>query len=277
VIVAALVSLICLIAASPASGAIKCQFQPAKRLLVVDSTEKNLLGGEAELVRAGEGIVVSNEETGRRVDCHGAPTVTNTDRVKLRALGLSSITIALSGGPFDPIEMTAGGGGLVIVSGGPAADHFSYVTAAGRSGLNLDAGLDEDIDLFTPDPRTLLIAEGGGGADTIDVPDRTRIEVQERGGPGNDDLSALGAGSSGAIIEGDSGADQILGSPGDDIITPGSGADQVQAEGGADEVKNPPVRSKDSIECGGGHDLVVQRDPFDRLRSCETVRPFPFA
>jgi Ca2+-binding RTX toxin-like protein len=275
---AAAVPVLCLIAASSASGAIKCQFQPAKRLLVVDSTEKNLLGGEAELVRFGDGIVVSNEETGRRVDCHGTPTVSNTDRIKLRALGLSSITIALSGGPFEPIEMTAGGGGLVIVSGGPAADHFSYVSAAGRSGLSLDPGPDEeDIDLLTPDPRTLLIAEGGGGADTIDVPERTRIEVQERGGPGNDDLSALGAGSSGVIIEGDSGADQILGSPGEDIITPGSGPDQVQAEGGADEIKNPPDRSKDSIECGGGHDLVVQRDPFDRLRSCETVRPFPFA
>ena len=274
---AAVVPVLCLIAASSASGAIRCQFKPAKRLLVVESLEKHLLGGEAELVRVGEGIVVSNEETGHRVDCHGSPTVTNTDRIKLRALGLSSITIALSGGPFEPIVMTAGGGGLVIVSGGPAADHFSYVTAAGKSGLSLDAGLNEDIDLLTPDPRTLLIAEGGGGADTIDVPDRTRIEVQERGGPGNDDLSALGAGSSGAIIEGDSGADQILGSPGEDIITPGSGPDQVQAEGGADEIKNPPDRSRDSIECGGGHDLVVQRDPFDQLRSCETFRPEPFA
>ena len=274
---AAFVPVLCLIAAGSASAAIKCQFQPAKRLLVVESLEKNLLGGEAELVRVGEGIVVSNEETGRRVDCHGTPTVSNTDRIKLRALGLSSITIALSGGSFEPIEMSAGGGGLVIVSGGPAADHFSYVTAAGQSGLNFDAGLNEDIDLLTPDPRTLLIAEGGGGADTIDVPDRTRIEVQERGGPGNDVLSALGAGSSGAIIEGDSGADQILGSPGEDIITPGSGPDQVQAEGGADEIKNPPDRSEDSIECGGGHDLVVQRDPFDQLRSCETFRPEPFA
>ncbi len=277
-ILVGVVPVLCLIAASSASGAIKCRYQPAKRLLLVESLEKHLLGGEAELLRVGEGIVVSNEETGRRVDCHGAPSVSNTDRIKLRALGLSSITIALSGGPFEPIKMTAGGGGLVIVSGGPGADHFSYVTAAGRSGLSLDPGPDNaEIDLFTPDPRTLLIADGGGGPDTIDVPDRTRIEVQERGGPGNDDLSALGAGSSGAIIEGDSGADQILGSPGDDIITPGSGADEVQAEGGADEIKNPPDRSRDSIECGGGHDLVVQRDPFDRLRSCETVRPFPFA
>ena len=228
-------------------------------------------------MRVGDGIVVSNEETGHRVDCQGSPTVANTDRIKLRALGLSSITIALSGGSFEPIEMTAGGGGLVIVSGGPAADHFSYVTAAGKSGLNLDAGLNEDIDLLTPDPRTLLIAEGGGGADTIDVPDRTRIEVQERGGPGNDVLSAVGAGSSGAIIEGDSGADQILGSPGDDIITPGSGPDQVQAEGGADEIKNPPDRSEDSIECGGGHDLVVQRDPSTASAPARRSGPSPFA
>ena len=189
---AAVVPVLCLIAAGSASGAIKCQFQPAKRLLVVESLEKHLLGGEAELVRVGEGIVVSNEETGHRVDCHGSPTVTNTDRIKLRALGLSSITIALSGGPFEPIEMTAGGGGLLIVSGGAEADHFSYLTASGgQSGLDLNpAPDDEDIDLLTPDPRTLLlIAEGGDGADTIDV-QRARIEVQERGGPGNDELSA---------------------------------------------------------------------------------------
>ena len=142
---AAAVPVLCLIAASSASGAIKCQFQPAKRLLVVESLEKNLLGGEAELVRVGEGIVVSNEETGHRVDCHGSPTVTNTDRIKLRALGLSSITIALSGGTFEPIVMTAGGGGLVIVSGGAEADHFSYLTAGGgQSGLDLNPGPDEE-------------------------------------------------------------------------------------------------------------------------------------
>ena len=119
---------------------------PAREtLLVVESLEKHLLGGEAELVRVGEGIVVSNEETGHRVDCHGSPTVTNTDRIKLRALGLSSITIALSGGPFEPIVMTAGGGGLVIVSGGAAADHFSYLTASGgQSGLDLNPAPEEE-------------------------------------------------------------------------------------------------------------------------------------
>jgi Ca2+-binding RTX toxin-like protein len=202
---------------------------------------------------------------------------------------LTSVAISLKGGPFAPgatpeadgapeIEITLRGRGGGILSGSPGADHFSYMSAGGQSGLNLDSSpTDQDIDLITPDHRTFLVADAGPGADTIDVLNRPKVEVQERGGPGDDVLSAVGDGSLGAILEGDEGADQIVGSAGDDIITPGPGADLVRAEGGADEIKNPPDRGRDSIDCGGGRDLVVERDRIDRLRACETVRPTPFA
>ncbi len=285
-IAAAVIPALLLIAAQSASAGIRCRFDPATRLLSVDAVEKNLIGAEAELQRAGDRIRVTDEFSEHRIECHGSPTVTNTDRIKLRVVGVSSISVSLTGGPFAPgatpepdasseIEFTVRGGGLAILSGGTEADHFSYATVAGQSGINLDPGPEDgDIDFLTPDPRTLFIADGGPGPDTIDVLERPKVEVQERGGPGGDSLSA--AGSPEAILEGDSGADQIIGSAGDDIITPGPGADLVQAEGGSDEIKNPRDRSRDSIECGGGADLVVERDPPDRLRSCETVRASPF-
>jgi hypothetical protein len=291
VIVTAVVSAALSMAATSASAAIRCGYDPATRVLSVYATEgAAYLGSEAELERVGDRIEVSDSFSGHRVKCHGSPTVTNTDRIKLRSLGfLSSVEISLAGGPFAPgatpeadgsseIEFTLAGRGGATVTGGPEADHFSYVTEGGRSGINLDPGPegnDTDIDLVTADPRTLLIVDGGPGPDTIDVLDRPRVEVQARGGPGDDSLSAVGDASLGAILEGEEGADQIVGSAGEDIIRPGPGPDLVRAEGGADEIWNPPDRSRDSIECGGGDDLVFEREPRDRLRSCESVRPDP--
>jgi RTX calcium-binding nonapeptide repeat (4 copies) len=286
VIVAAVAPALFLVAAHSASAGISCRYDPAKHLLSVGAIEKNLIGAEAGLRRVGDRIRVTDDFSGHRINCHGSPTVTNTDRIKLRAVGVSSNSVSLAGGPFAPgatpeldgspeIEFTVSGGGLAVLSGGPGADHFSYTTVAGRSGISLNPGPeDEDIDFLTPDPRTLFIADGGPGPDTIDVLQRPRVEVQERGGPGNDSLSA--AGSPHAILEGDEGADRLIGGAGNDIITPGTGADLVQAEGGFDEIKNAPDRSPDSIDCGAGPDLVVERESRDRLRSCETVRPSPF-
>ncbi len=284
-------SALLLIAAHPASAAIKCRYDSGSGVLSVSVGEqKSYLGSEAELRRVGDRIRVRDDFSGHGVKCQGSPTVTNTDRIKLDTSGfLTSVEISLKGGPFAPgatpeadaspeIEITLRGRGAAILSGGPGADHFSYMTAGGQSGLNLDPGpVDQDIDLLTPDRRTFFVAEGGPGADTIDVLNRPKLEVQERGGPGDDILSAVGDGALGAIFEGDEGADQITGSAGDDIITPGTGADLVQAEGGSDEIKNSPDRDRDSIDCGGGGDIVVERDRADRLRSCETVRPSPFA
>jgi Ca2+-binding RTX toxin-like protein len=291
IVAAASCAALLLIAAHPASAAIKCRYDPGARVLSVTASEqKSYLGSEAELQRVGDRIRVKDDFSGHRIGCKGSPTVTNTDRIKLGTLGfLTSVEISLKGGPFAPgatpeadaspeIEITLRGRGAAILSGGPGADHFSYMTAGGQSGLNVDPGPgDQDVDLLTPDSRTFFIAEGGAGADTIDVLNRPKLEVQERGGPGDDSLSTVGDGSLGAIIEGDEGADRIVGSAGDDIITPGAGADQVQAEGGSDEIKNAIDGGSDSIDCGAGDDIVVERDRADRLRGCEAVRPTPFA
>lgn len=290
-IVAAVVPALLLIAAHPASAAIKCRYDPGTHVLSVSvSEQKSYLGSEGELRRVGERISVKDDFSGRRVKCQGSPTVTNTDRIKVNTSGfLTSVEISLEGGPFAPgatpeadaspeIEITLRGRGAAILTGGAGPDHFTYMSAGGQSGLNLDPGAtDQDIDLLTPDHRTFFVAEGGPGADTIDVLNRPKLEVQERGGPGDDILSAAGDGSLGAIIEGDEGADEIVGSAGDDTITPGAGADQVEAEGGSDEIKNPADKGRDAIDCGAGDDLVVERDRADRLRSCESVRPTPFA
>src|SRR5262249_30473541 len=127
-----MISVLVLIAADSASAAIQCGFDPTTRTFSVSATEEgSLTGTEAELRRVGEGIVVSDKESGHRVICQGSPTVTNTDLIKLRPKGfLTGTFVSLIGGPFAPgaspepdasseIEFTVTGRGSAGVSGGP--------------------------------------------------------------------------------------------------------------------------------------------------------------
>lgn len=279
-----------------ASAAVMCRYNATTRVLSVTATGEvvNATGGAdfaATILRVGTGISVSVPEA--RVDCHGSPSVTNTDHIKAIARGLGSVDINLSGGPFAPgatlepdtsseIEFTVGGDSIVRVVGGPRADHFRYTTAPGGDGLNLNPGPDDqDVDVIAPnpesEPETSFIAEGGPGPDTIDVVGRPKVDVFADGGSGNDTLSARGARFFGPILVGKiliggSGRDRIIGSPSFDLISPGSGADLVKAKGGSDEIDMRPDKSRDRIDCDNGHDKVVKPDPFDRLRSCERVK-----
>jgi len=89
-------------------------------------------------------------------------------------------------------------------------------------------------------------------------------------------LSAAGAGPEGAIVEDDSGADQNIGSPGNDIVKPGRGPDTVNAEAGDDEIALSADGAADMLDRGSGADLVIQRDAVDSLFGCERVRRKPF-
>jgi hypothetical protein len=259
----------------------------------VTAFERGFIEGEAVLRRVGDQISVS-EFLGPRINCHGSPTVTNTDRVKIIAKGpLASVDINLSGGSFAPgatpdpgssseIEFTIGEDGFVFLHGGSEADHFRYMTAKGQSGLNLNAGPeDEDADVLVQDPEVNLIVEGGQGPDTIDVLGRPRVDVDAEGNQGNDSLIARhGDGVlGGVILDGGSGGDRIIGGPLADDITPGYGPDVVKARGGADRMVMWPDKVRDRIGCGPGQDRVYRElssgppaDPFDRLRSCERVK-----
>lgn len=281
--------------AQSASAAVKCQYDPGTQALSVTANEKGLLVEEPTLHRVGEQIRVS-EFFGPRVNCHGNPTVTNTDQITLRARGVSEITIGLGGGPLAPgatpepdgsseIEIVAlGGSGTFWLNGGPGADHFRYMSEAGQSGLDLNAGPgDEDVDLFVPSPRTEVFVEGRGGPDTIDVVAPVDVEVAAFGEGGNDTLIGGTTGTAGeftgGLLEGGKGRDRIVGSPLFDFILPGPGADVVKAEGGSDAIQMSPDKRRDRIDCGGGRDVVggpragkPPGDPRDRFRGCEHVQ-----
>lgn len=282
----ALTLLVLGLSAPPASAAVKCRYNATSHALSVTATESGLTEGEAVLSRVGDQISVS-ESLGPGVYCHGSPTVTNTDSIKVIAAGsLSSATISLSGGPFAPgaspesdssseIELTVGGEGFIFLIGGPNADHFRYMTAEGRSGLNLDSGPgDRDIDLFVSHPgfAFILSVDGGEGPDTIDVVGHPKLLAEADGGDGNDTLIARGAGPLGSILSGGPGRDLLIGGPAFDLFHPDGGADVVRSLGGSDAIEMQPDKRRDSVDCGGGQDKVIRPDPFDRLRSCERVK-----
>jgi hypothetical protein len=276
---------------------IRCEYNPDTRVLSV-SVRDSALGEELVLRRAGSQIHVS-EFLGPQVNCHGTPTITNTDLIKLRARGPNEIALDLFKGPFAPgatpepdgsseIEIRASGReGTFWLEGGPAAEHFRYMSSSGQNGLNLNTGPgDEDIDLLLP-PKAELYVDGRRGSDTIDVVPPVDLEVAASGGRGNDTLLSnatedVGEFFSGSLLEGGKGRDRIVGSPLFDYILPGPGADIVEAEGGSDAIGTQLDKRRDRIDCGSGNDAVGSErrgaavDPFDQVRRCEYVqRPSP--
>jgi Ca2+-binding RTX toxin-like protein len=87
------------------------------------------------------------------------------------------------------------------------------------------------------------------------------------GGSGADRLTGAAGGDR---LAGDSGADKLTGGNGNDDISPGSGKDQVVAGGGNDDISARDA-TRDTIDCGGGHDKVTA-DPSDQVKNCESVK-----
>jgi Ca2+-binding RTX toxin-like protein len=284
-------SLLGLLVPQVASATIKCRYKPAKHFLSVTANDRGL-EWEAVVRRVGVKIRVL-KEFGGRVNCHGSPTVTNTDHVRVITRGiLAEATISLAGGPFAPgatpesdlspeIEFTIGGTGEVDLLGGRKADHFRYMSAAGQTGLNLNPGPgDEDIDLLLAPSQIAFVANGGPGPDTIDARAHPRVFMLAEGGGGNDTLDDRGSGLGFSLLEGNAGRDRIFGGSGGDLILPGAGADLVDAGSGHDTVFARPDKEKDRIDCGRSHDSLrrfgpphpgATADRFDRLSSCERV------
>ncbi len=272
---------------------IRCDFNPDTRVLSV-GVRDTTLGAELVLRRAGNRIHVS-QFFGPQANCHGTPTITNTDLIKLRARGPNEIDLDLFKGPFAPgatpepdgspeIEIRASGREATFwLEGGPTAEHFRFMSSSGQNGLNLNTSPDdEDIDLLVP-PKVELYVDGRRGSDTIDVVPPVDLEVAAFGGRGNDTLLSdvtedFGEFLTGSLLEGGKGRDRIVGSPLGDYIRPGPGIDVVEAEGGSDAIGMPPDKRRDKIDCGFGNDVVgserrgVPIDPFDQARSCEYVQ-----
>jgi hypothetical protein len=271
---------------------IRCDYNAKTRVLSVNVRD-SVLGEELVLRRAGARIRVS-EYFGPSANCHGTPTILNTDLIKLRAMGPNEVALDLSKGPFAPgatpepdgspeIEIRGSGSlGSFWLEGGPSAEHFRYMNSSGQNGLNLNTGPgDEDVDFLLP-PKTELYVDGRRGSDTIDVVPPVDLEVAAFGGSGNDTLLSAATGAvgkfSGGLLEGGKGRDRIVGSPLSDYIFPGLGADVVEAEGGSDAISMRFDKRRDRIDCGSGGDAVGSEsrkpaaDPFDLARRCEYVQ-----
>jgi hypothetical protein len=283
-----------LVSAQGAAAKVTCRLDTASHLLSIESTSTFL--DEPVLRRAGERIVVYREYLGPLVPCAGAPTVTNTDRIKLLVRNYGNVEIQLGGGPLAPgatpepdsspeIEVTVGGTPAVFLDGGPASERFRFMAADGEAGVNLNPGPeDEDVDFsLSPAGFSELYVDGGPGADVLDILGHPSLEVAAFGGPGADLLdSRQGEGIGGALLEGGKGDDRIFGGPGDEGIYPGRGRDLVEAGAGDDFIYAKPDRVADRIDCGPGADRMIEDtlgrhrgpvgDQNDRLRSCGRAR-----
>ena len=262
----------------------------------------------AEMVRAGEEIVVG-EQFGRRTRCRGGvPTVRNTDTIRVLLRGnADGFELSLGGGPLAPGATPEGEGEseievelkgrifLAVVAGTPRADEFHWRPGGTHGALNVNprsAG-DQDVDVTFLGRFGSLIAEGSGGNDTI-IPAPGAVVpggAFSNGGRGDDLLIApLNPGrvpDGGSILDGRSGNDTVTGSTKFDILYGGAGRDRVAGRGGSDAVSGGLGRDlllggqgrdrirardgqRDRIRCGSGRDRV-KADQRDRVRGCELI------
>lgn len=261
-----------------------CALDPVTHVLSMELDLGGARGlfGEVSIQRAGDQITVSENLSAPPVPCGGTPTVTNTERIEVTPRGFVNVIVDLGGGALAPgvtaetdgsseIEVLVTRFATVDLQGGSGADHFTFLTADGLSGVNVnpDSG-DSDVDIGVSEiGQNLLpvIALGGPGPDTIEAIAPLAAVVAMDGEGGSDTLRATGA--DGSVLTGGKGRDQLFGSRQHDTLVPRRGPDTVQGSGGRDTVVLAPDGRRDTIACGGGNDLAGRPDPFDRLRSCE--------
>jgi hypothetical protein len=283
-VAAAAVLLLSMTLASDAQARISCSYAgaPANRLTV---TANGFV--LAEVTRRGQEIVAAELFERPRRCSGGAPTVLNTDTIRvLLRHPLADVDVRLSRGPFAPgatpeaegapeieIEFT---GRMTVpgVIGTSRADEFQWSPAGAHAGLNLNprTGGDQDVDVAQRGEDALLHAEGGPGNDSIiPAPEGTIPEdagISSEGGRGDDLLIAPP--STFATLRGGRGNDVLTGGILEDFLAGGPGRDLLWGGRGDDEIESHDSR-RDTVRCGSGRDRV-KADRRDRLRGCELVR-----
>jgi Ca2+-binding RTX toxin-like protein len=279
-VLAALSAAALLLAPGASASPTTCALDPLTHVLLVTVAQGKTDGGDASIARSGDGIVVSELPSRSAVACAGAPTVTNTERIEIVTKGATGVIVDLGGGALAPgitpeadgsaeIEVVRVAGGTIGVQGGSAADHFQYLSSDGLSGLSVNGDQDVDVGASGTIQNLLpVVALGGPGPDTIEAVTPLAAVVAMDGAGGNDTLRATG--TRGAILAGGTGRDRLIGSRAGDVLDPGQGADRVEGLGGVDVVALSTDRQRDTVNCGGGKDLVAALpERIDRLRSCE--------
>jgi hypothetical protein len=244
---AALVTLLGLVLAAPASAAVDADFSMG--VLVVGMTAS---GDSARVFVDGTNIRVAEDST---VD-GGTPTLTNTSTIQFEdfsgAGGGTTAVIDHSGGRFEPGLGDEGG-----------ADEIEF---------GFDAGTGNDVVRVILDPAGQEIAVGDSGinfnpgeptppakdADFIGVMAAVESVVLQ-GGPGNDTITGS---STGAGVDTATKPLTITGGGGDDDLTGGNGPDSINSQDGD---------NNDLISCRGGADSATA-DFLDAVGTdCETI------
>ena len=266
-------------------------------------------GSVGEIVRRGTQIVAGGQDEPPAECSGGAPTVRNTDTIRIVLVDVAFVDVDLSGGAFAPgatregegaaeieIELSPGlGAAYIIGSAGDDEWHWRAGEANPELNLNPRVAGDRDSDVTVvgrEEEAGPLVASGGGGDDTIiGAPGALlRGDIIVFGDAGNDRLIApviAGPVEYGAELHGGPGNDTITGGGHDDEITGDAGDDNIDGQAGADKITAGPGRddvsggagrdtinsrdtATDAVSCGAGHDRATA-DALDRVRGCETL------
>ena len=165
------------------------------------------------------------------------------------------------------------GEGADVLRGGRGQDNLQPQDGADRS----FGGAGKDVMSINADERPDLIDGGGQREDEIQFGFGVAFRVELDGKPNDGlcDQSPCSTSSEGdnmrrlGILEGQSGADLLIGSGASETFQPGNGADTVKAKGGDDEVALFTNDGADDILCGGGVDTVDGEQVEDDLTDCE--------
>ena len=236
-------------------------------------------------------------ETQILIPCSGGtPTVANIDKVSVAQspnADFGTVTVDQIAGSFSPgatpetdgsseIEFgfkMPGRDSIVLIGGTDASETFQTGTLpSGAPGVNMNAGAEQpaaaDPDVEAPGTREIVVFAQGGNDSVSSVggpgfvgPLRSGFESAD-GGAGNDFLQA---GINGSALDGEEGADTLIGSPREDFVYGGSGKDKIATGRGNDRIISVD-RKKDAVACGGGHRDNVIGDVKDHLTRCERVR-----
>lgn len=247
-----------------------------EELLAIPAAARLELRRDAITVLGGDDWVYGEDEdwTGPLPCADGDPTVTNTDRMKVRSgkhTDQAQLLVDLAYGDFEPgftaeadgsseVELDARFDGTTAIRLTRDADTVTTASTEDEIGVSInptEAIPDTEARLTRTSP---LIIDGAGGADAIDG---SRLSLPR---------GSLGS----SYVAGGQGADRLTGGPGSDLLSGDSGADMVRAGAGDDAVV-VSGRAADRIDCGPGVDfaIAVERTRGDhRFSHCEKVESF---
>jgi Ca2+-binding RTX toxin-like protein len=205
-----------------------------------------------------------------------------------KALGVGGVNLQnfrVGGQSFDPSGygvptafypyMDQGGGGAYVTQGIP-------VDPVCGAMVDTQAERDQVYRGGIPPPVPPATYDGNAACASENTVMGSSAPDELIGGEGGDVLIGLagndklvGAGSADCLfgqrgadrLRGGRGADQLSGGGGKDRVKGGKGRDTITAGRGPDTI-NAADGKRDTIDCGGGKD-VVRADPEDRLTGCE--------